>query len=384
MSRATGGKAGKGNRWIDVGRSGVQTRRPADSGSDTDNVPVDELTPDDIYDAGVATDEARSSENKEREFIDRTLDLIKGAPIAERLETLGTIAAHAIGAMSEALGAPISKAKDSSENQQTVIVLNTAIDNVSDPYYRVTLAIGALEEIIVQMNRMKEAAIADIKKFLVSCGIRDVKEADASPLAPPAPNAPLADIALNARRTYASAIGAATSGLIVDAKPRAPEPSGVPSAYADTGIVEIPAPVIRVAADCQNLTMSYLSTRGVFVMRIGGPAGSVFTLGPGNFVNLQPVQGKTRHAKHCRNPQPCGYDRCRYYHDPSITGQNSNTHRNLALSYVIQMLGCVKDDEDLMNNGDRFKRDEFLRDLVQLGGMILLKAAKIQALYFRK
>jgi hypothetical protein len=47
----------------------------------------------------------------------------------------------------------------------------------------------------------------------------------------------------------------------------------------------------------------------------------------------------------------------------------------------MQMLSSIKNSEDLTDNKN-IRQPNFLRDLVQLGGTILIKAAQIKALHF--
>jgi len=111
--------------------------------------------------------------------------------------------------------------------------------------------------------------------------------------------------------------------------------------------------------------------------------GTIFTIGECNFVDLKMISEKTRYAKRCLNDNPCKYKSCHYYHDPATVANDYNKERNFAISYIVQMINTIKTTSDVDSNAS-VKNIVLLRDLVQLGGSLIIKAARIHSLYFNK
>jgi hypothetical protein len=344
--------------------------------------PIDDLTPEDVYYANLnATPVERPdvSAYLMNTIVDQTKDMTP----QESLDALGNVATFVVESMVSILKNATSKILDINDDQKTVIALNGYLENIADTRSNIGIAIDVYDENVSIMNSLKKTSIENIQKFLTACGIDEIPSYRAkkggkidTPDNVYVDSLPVENI----RRSYASAIGAASSDLVVEKQPvnivnNITQPRTL---MVDTGIVDVNMPVVSNIQDTIGFTLSYLDYCKVSVIRMGN---NVFTAGPGNFVNLKNSNGKTKHAKRCLNPQPCRYKNCKYYHDPCVVYEDFNDERNFALSYVLQMLSAVKDNTDLLEN--KSVRDpNFVRDLVQLGGIILIKAAQIKALHF--
>ena len=340
---------------------------------------IDDITPEDVYYANLNA-QGDEKQDVSAYLMNTVVDQTKDMTTHESLETLGNVATFVLETMASILKTTTGKVSEIKDDQKTVIALNGYIENINESRLKIGTAIDMYDENFNVMNSLKKTSIENIQKFLTSCCIDEIptyhaKKEDKTE------NVEVESIpAENIRLSYASAIGATASDLVVEKQPvnivnNITQPRTL---MVDTGIVDVNMPVISKIQDTIGLTLSYLDYCKVFVIRMGN---SVFTAGPGNFVNLKNSNGKTKHAKRCLNPQPCRYKNCKYYHDPCIVYEDFNVERNFALSYVMQMLDSVKSNEDLMENTS-VRNPNFVRDLVQLGGIILIKAAQIKALYF--
>lgn len=340
------------------------------------------MTPEDIYYTNLVSEEKEESNVSEclmNTIVDQTRDL---SP-QDSVDVLSKIASFTIETMASILKKAINDISDIKDDQKTVIAINGYLENTDKIQSVINTSVSKYDENITKMNSMKKESIENIKKFLTTCGIDEIpsyNHKDTEIANDEDYNTPSASIALDSsKKSYVSAIGTA-GGLVVEKQPvkivnKIVQPRNL---MVDTGIVDINMPVISQIQDSIDFTMSYLDYCNVFVIRMGE---TVFTTGPGNFVNLKNSSGKTKHAKRCLNPQPCRYKNCKYYHDPCIVYDDYNVERKFALSYILQMLNAVKNSNDIIEN-KAIRNPNFVRDLVQLGGIILVKAAQIKTLYF--
>lgn len=327
-------------------------------------------TPDDIYYANVNTrvDKKVCSYNSLKDAImQHTGDL----PIQDSLDVLHKITMFTIERMTQINDTKLNEIKTIDDDQKTVIVIDSHAEKNNDKRESINTALSRYDEKTEEICAIKENSIGNIYEFLTSCGIRKThtvkKYSDKKN-----------DGNTGVKKSYASAIGSAVSDLVVDIRPLLNNTIHPKTSIIDTGVVNIDIPVISKINDCIKYTLSYYENNKVYVYRIDN---DIFTAGPCNFINVNKSGSKTKHAKRCLNPIPCRYKNCKYYHDPCVTVQCSNPERNFTLSYVIQLLSNIKDNSDLTGN-DTVKDMNFLRDIVHLGGAILLKAAQIKALHF--
>ena len=344
--------------------------------------PIDDLTSEDVYYANLNASQEEKPDVSVY-LMNTIVDQTKDMTPQESLDALGNIATFVVETMVSILKNATNEISDINDDQKTVIALNGYLENIADTRSNIGTAIDVYDENVSIMNSLKKTSIENIQKFLTTCGIDEIPvyRAKKGEKIDTPDNVHVDSLPVeNIRRSYASAIGATSSDLVVEKQPvnivnNITQPRTL---MVDTGIVDVNMPVVSNIQDTIGFTLSYLDYCKVFVIRMGN---NVFTTGPGNFVNLKDSNGKTKHAKRCLNPQPCRYKNCKYYHDPCVVYEDFNDERNFALSYVLQMLGAVKNNTDLLEN--KSVRDpNFVRDLVQLGGIILIKAAQIKALHF--
>jgi hypothetical protein len=109
--------------------------------------------------------------------------------------------------------------------------------------------------------------------------------------------------------------------------------------------------------------------------------GDVYSFGTGKFIYRKGRNSEsTLYGKRC-NPSAmtCNQDSCTYYHDP-LKFANGHTSRNMAIHYITEdLVKGVATDQDILSN-DALESNPFIvEDLVQLGGMLLLKAMAVKS-----
>lgn len=323
-------------------------------------------TAEELYDANI-----NKKNNPVPHLINTIIDDVKNMDEIQTIETLGAIAIYALETMSSAMKKINKEVSDISDNQQALIKISSYTENIKDVCHRTTESTNCLEVQIDNMNAHKKIRMDNIKQFLEKCGMVTKNDQSHITISP--------DIQTDQRKTYASAIGSTRSAFVVDRTPvRA---SSLKTESVDMGIATISIVNSNTFNECVPFTIQHIRKKNVFAMRVGS---NVYTLGPGNFVNLKQAQERTKHAKRCRNPSPCTYSNCTYYHDPAVIKHNYNTERNFALSYVMQLISLVKNDTDIVNNAFLQKhgtyKDNFVRDLIQIGGMLIMRGVKVMSL----
>lgn len=337
---------------------------------------MSELTPQDIYFANTEPDLMEGSDTSidVSEIIN---NMVGDVSSDKSLKILGDLVSFSLKKMSSLLKQATDDISNIKDDQETVIYLNRYISVSNETRSIMNDNMEKYNDGIDNMESMRSISIENIQKFLTLCGIVSPQEKE------PVRNTKTDSISeekIKNSMSYASAIGLTSSSLVIEKQPvkivnTILQPKTL---MVDTGIVDINMPVISKFQDSIGFTLNYLDKYNTFVIRMGD---TIFNAGSSNFVDLKNSNGRTKHAKRCLNPQPCQYKNCRYYHDPCITYKQSEDVRNFALSYVLQMLDSVKDNTDILENKS-IRDPTFVRDLTQLGGTIILKAAQIKALHF--
>lgn len=340
--------------------------------------PADDITPEDVYysNLNVASEEKPDvSVYLMNTITDQTKDM---TPF-ESLDALSSVATFVVETMVGILKNATNKISDTKDDQKTVIMLNSYLESIANARSNIGTAIDMYDENVSIMNSLKKTSIENIQKFLNTCGINEIP-AYREQRKEKTDNVHIDSLHVkNTHCSYASVVRTTSDPIIEKQHVNTiNNTTHHRTLMVDTGIVDVNMPVVSNIQDTVEFTLSYIDYCKVFVIRMGN---NVFTTGPGNFVDLKNSSGKTKHAKRCLNPQPCRYKNCKYYHDPCIVYEDFNTERNFALSYVLHILGEVKNNADILDN--KSVRDpNFVRDLVHLGGIILTKAAQINALHF--
>ena len=99
-----------------------------------------------------------------------------------------------------------------------------------------------------------------------------------------------------------------------------------------------------------------------------------YTIAPANFIKNTDNNVRNINAKRCMNTPPCYNNNCNYYHDPSIDDSlKIYPIRNFSISYIHQIINTIKNDNiSTHNNGIRTDKN-YIRDIIQLGGSILVR-----------
>lgn len=171
-----------------------------------------------------------------------------------------------------------------------------------------------------------------------------------------------------------------SSALVGNGGPT-PVPQRIPTSNTITtsvGIVDIKAPVATDSRDVPLMGIRFNPALGVFMINLEE---EVYSFGTGKFIYRKGRNSEsTLYGKRC-NPaaMTCNEDSCTYYHDP-LKFANGHTSRNMAIHYITEdLVKGVASDQDILAN-DTLDRNPFIvEDLVQLGGMLLLKAMAVKS-----
>lgn len=146
--------------------------------------------------------------------------------------------------------------------------------------------------------------------------------------------------------------------------------------YVDTGNGPIKVMVVEDISKTIPNTIQYSDVHGVFIVNIGG---EVFTAGPGRFIVPDRRFNQDNHKTvRCKFQGECTHSNCRWYHDPMMKG--GDFIRNFSVRMARTIIDNIKDDNDITNN-PQLNDYNFFRDIVQLGSIILIKAAQIHEHY---
>lgn len=339
--------------WTTVGQ---KKSKSADKNIKNNKVNIDEL-----FNQNISSDATET-------ITKYVLNYVQNTAQSDRLFLLGEISNFCLSHMNIILSESVDEVKSIKDNQKQVLYLNNYIEHAENTISNIHKNISQINNILDQVRILKKDAISNIKHFLASCGINEIKKSvsrmsvTSSPL------------------SYRNVFGTCSSELVVErnTEKKTERKIGKKNQPVNTNITSINVPTVANMQGVIDYTICYVSKYETFGLKLEG---TIFTAGPSDFVNLKTANGKTKHAKRCLNDQPCRYKNCKYYHDPCIVTNNYNTDRNFALSYIIQLLSSVKNDSDILEN-KALRQENYLRDLVQLGGSILIKASQIKKLYF--
>jgi hypothetical protein len=321
----------------------------------------------------------------------------------EKIKMMGELSEFALSTLTESIVEITGEANSINDDQKRAVKLDTYDESVSSCIDKTTTALDKLT-VAYQVNKqIKLTSINNVKKWVQTFGI---KEVDRQAKRTGDPHPPLYDTQATLSSFHNNDTNGGNGGnggndtngggsdLVVwnGALNRVAAPLVGSSAKSlntnyinhsskdiTAGPISLNVPTINSVGDISNMSMRYYETYKVFVINLSGTS---FTAGPGDFVDLKSrTTGLTKRAKRCRNNVPCPYTNCKYYHDPNTAGDRYNIHRNITISWVSTLLNKIKDDNDLVNNGDEYTTD-YLLDLVQTAGIILYKASQIKQLYY--
>lgn len=144
------------------------------------------------------------------------------------------------------------------------------------------------------------------------------------------------------------------------------------------GIVDVKCPVSSSSRDVPLMTIKYNPSLSSFLINLDG---DVYSFGLGKFVSRRGKNESTMYGKRC-NPRTmlCKGASCTYYHDPLKFANNAHTERNMAVSYITEeLIKGIATDQDVLSNTSYSTNPFIVEDIVQLAGMLLLKAIAVKS-----
>jgi hypothetical protein len=157
--------------------------------------------------------------------------------------------------------------------------------------------------------------------------------------------------------------------------------SSVPRAIATkvitVGLEDIKCPTTTSTKDIPLMAIQYNTTLNTFLINLDG---TVYSFGYGNFISRKTKNESTLYGKRC-NPRSmtCKDAECTYFHDPLLFPTNSHSERNMAVSYITEdLIKSIGTDQDILANTLSTTNPFIVEDIVQLAGMLLLKALAVK------
>lgn len=122
------------------------------------------------------------------------------------------------------------------------------------------------------------------------------------------------------------------------------------------------------------MRIEYLDKNKIFTINLNGRK---YSFGDGNIVYKNRCRNKHNlYGKYCNQSRDgCCDVNCTYYHDPILCPNKTHSVRNMSVKYILEtLLKSVSCDNDMYKS--HIEKNRFIvRDLVQLGGLLILKAA---------
>jgi hypothetical protein len=323
------------------------------------------MTVDDLYNSSFNVDEESPAQKAIALLLQESKDT------NSTVKNLHSIISLALEQINSITKKKICEIKSTTDNQQTVLEIDKVMPITCDILLTLDTFYHNFKEHISNLRNKKKICLDKMQQFLKSCGFNSINK----------------NATQKKSKTYASIAelsetldSLSESSLVIQKMPvqiisNIEQPQLMP---VDTGIVDLLMPVSVSHQESMEHTLTYLTDANLMVIRMNG---ITYSAGPGVFIDYKKGQTmKAENAKRCHN-SPCRFKMCKYYHDPLTIKNTTSSPRTFVLSYVNQLLRDIKDNDDILNNTS-IRRPDFVRDLVQLAGVILYRASQIRTMYF--
>jgi hypothetical protein len=146
------------------------------------------------------------------------------------------------------------------------------------------------------------------------------------------------------------------------------------------GMMDVTCPSSTNIKNVPLFGIQYNTALSCFMINLDG---TVYSFGTGQFMTRKNkhVKGEsTMYGKRCDpRAMSCNGINCTYYHDPLKFTNNPHTTRNMAMPYITEdLIKLVASDQDIMSNAPFTSNPFVVEDIVQLAGMLLLKAIVVK------
>lgn len=246
---------------------------------------------------------------------------------------------------------------DIPSDQRKLIAIDGYTPSITDGCNKLKVQIANVENYISSMNTIRVASEQNIKRFLTSYSLDEIKDI------------PLESCTETENKSYASSIGCTISPLVTNRQS---------FHKTNNNTTHIEMNKIANIEECREFTIHYLESHNTSVIKIDN---TIFTAGSGEFVNRNLDGNKNKYAKRCSS-LPCKRTICKFYHDPITNTSIVSYNRVFALSYINQILSMIKNETDI-TKVRQIRNLNFVRDLVQLAGIILYRASQIKFKYLK-
>jgi hypothetical protein len=151
---------------------------------------------------------------------------------------------------------------------------------------------------------------------------------------------------------------------------------------ATIGSANVKSPVTSNIKNIPLMCIQYSAALSCYVINLDG---DMYSFGTGKFTSRKGknVDGDSvLYNKRC-NPREmnCSGASCTYYHDPLKFANNAHLTRNMAIPYITEdLIKGIATDREIVSNTSSYEKNPFIvEDIVQLAGMLLLKALAVKS-----
>ena len=147
------------------------------------------------------------------------------------------------------------------------------------------------------------------------------------------------------------------------------------------GLIDIKCPASSNIKNVPLMGIRYNASLSCFVINLDG---EMYSFGSGQFTSRKGkgINGEsTLYGKRC-NPREmnCSGAACTYYHDPLKFAKHAHSTRNMAIPYITEdLIKGIASDQEIISNTSYEKNPFIVEDIVQLAGMLLLKAIAVKS-----
>jgi hypothetical protein len=148
------------------------------------------------------------------------------------------------------------------------------------------------------------------------------------------------------------------------------------------GLIDVKCPTYSNAKNMPLMSIQYSASLSCFVINLDG---DVYSFGSGKFTSRKgkcSTGESTLYGKRC-NPREmnCSGASCTYYHDPLKFAKHAHSTRNMSIPYITEdLIKGIASDQEIVSNTSYDKNPFIVEDIVQLAGMLLLKAIAVKSI----
>jgi len=146
----------------------------------------------------------------------------------------------------------------------------------------------------------------------------------------------------------------------------------------DIGLTKIDVPITLNSSKVPPMNIMYNPKIKSFLINLGG---DIYSFGTGKFISMRAYNGVIFYGRRCslENNNQCSKKLCKYFHDPLTNTNKPHNERSMSIQYIVDdLLNPIATNQDIISIRNSSRNKNIVKDLVQLAGMILIKAMNIK------